>query len=290
MRFIFCSLIIVVFFLNITFANKTIDTLNTLSYFPMHVGDKWQYMRIYTFAPFDTIYETYTITADTIMPNNKSYFEFDYINNVEYFRIDSTELNVYKYDPTKDSEIVYYELIFPDTNTTHSYFQLIDTTFGQVGYLSIYKKQNIYWWTNLLEDQERYLSQDIGLSYIDRDYGFGLHLYFDLVSAQIDSVIYGQFITSIDHANKINNFILHQNYPNPFNQTTIIKFSLEKIEDVKIEIFNTIGEKLEILLKKRLPAGYHHVEFNAYDLASGVYLYRIEAGNYQQIRKMILLK
>ena len=85
-------------------------------------------------------------------------------------------------------------------------------------------------------------------------------------------------------------FSLHQNYPNPFNPSTRIKFDLPKPENVKIEVYNIIGQKVETLLNKPLPAGYHEVEFNGHNLSSGVYLYRIEAGEFQDVKKMILIK
>jgi predicted outer membrane repeat protein len=86
------------------------------------------------------------------------------------------------------------------------------------------------------------------------------------------------------------NFLFHQNYPNPFNPNTIILFDLPNFTKVKIDIFNLLGQKVETLLNKQMPAGSHEVEFIAKDLPSGVYLYRIEAGSFQQVRKMIILK
>ncbi len=85
-------------------------------------------------------------------------------------------------------------------------------------------------------------------------------------------------------------FILSQNYPNPFNPSTKIKYDLPKPEKVKIEVFNLLGQKIEILLNKQMLAGSHEVEFTAKNLPSGVYLYRIEAGEYNEVKKMILLR
>ena len=92
-------------------------------------------------------------------------------------------------------------------------------------------------------------------------------------------------------------YILHQNYPNPFNPSTIIKFSLPKPENVNIEVFNIIGQKIETLLNKPMPAGHHKVEFNGQNLSSGIYLYIIEVvdparrtGEWQDVRKMLLVK
>jgi hypothetical protein len=83
---------------------------------------------------------------------------------------------------------------------------------------------------------------------------------------------------------------LYPNYPNPFNPSTKIKFTLPNPENVRIEVYNTIGQKIETLLHKNMSEGYHEVEFNAQNLSSGIYFYRIEAGEFQDVKKMILLR
>jgi hypothetical protein len=83
---------------------------------------------------------------------------------------------------------------------------------------------------------------------------------------------------------------LLQNYPNPFNPSTTIKYALPKPEHVTITVYNTLGQEIEKLVNKPMPIGHHHVEFNAQNLPSGVYFYRIEAGEYVQTRKMLLVK
>ena len=92
-----------------------------------------------------------------------------------------------------------------------------------------------------------------------------------------------------------NEFALFQNYPNPFNPTTTISFSIPDVGtshdlSVRINVFNVLGEEVTELVNNNLQAGYHSVEFNANNLNSGVYFYKIEAGNFVQIRKMMLLK
>jgi len=93
---------------------------------------------------------------------------------------------------------------------------------------------------------------------------------------------------SINNNNK--DFYLHQNYPNPFNPSTFIKYTLPKSEKVNIEIFNLLGKKITTLVNKVMPAGLHEVEFKANELPSGVYFYRIVVGNFQDYKKMILLR
>jgi hypothetical protein len=90
--------------------------------------------------------------------------------------------------------------------------------------------------------------------------------------------------------NRITSFELKQNYPNPFNPTTTMRYDLPKAQFVTIGIYNTLGQKLETLLNKRMPAGNHEIQFNGQHLPSGVYLYRIEAGEWQEVKKMVLLK
>jgi alkaline phosphatase D len=90
--------------------------------------------------------------------------------------------------------------------------------------------------------------------------------------------------------NIVYEFALHQNYPNPFNPTTNIKFTIPQTENVKIEVFNVVGQKIQTLLDKKMVAGHHEIEFTANNLASGIYFYTIESGLHRQVRKMILLK
>lgn len=85
-------------------------------------------------------------------------------------------------------------------------------------------------------------------------------------------------------------FSLSQNYPNPFNPETTIKFSLPGAGNVKIVVYNMLGEEVAILLDGVLSAGTHELNFNGRSLTSGVYFYKIESGNFRAVKKMLLLK
>lgn len=85
-------------------------------------------------------------------------------------------------------------------------------------------------------------------------------------------------------------FALGQNYPNPFNPTTKIKFALPMSVSTKITVFDLLGREVAILINKELKAGYHEVTFDAGNLVNGVFFYRIEAGNFVQTKKLILMK
>jgi hypothetical protein len=85
-------------------------------------------------------------------------------------------------------------------------------------------------------------------------------------------------------------FALYQNYPNPFNPKTIINYELPITNDVELTIYNLLGQKVVILVSGKQKAGHHHVEWDASGFPSGVYFYRIKAGSYTGIKKMLLVK
>jgi hypothetical protein len=85
-------------------------------------------------------------------------------------------------------------------------------------------------------------------------------------------------------------FSLSQNYPNPFNPNTVIRYGLPRASHVNVAVFNVLGQQIAVLDEGYREAGYHDVTFSGKNLASGVYLYRIVAGEYVQTRKFILMK
>jgi hypothetical protein len=85
-------------------------------------------------------------------------------------------------------------------------------------------------------------------------------------------------------------FSLSQNAPNPFNPSTMISYQLPKTSDVEISIFNLMGQKVATLIDKKQNAGTYQVDWDARGFASGVYYYRLEAGDYTDVMKMVLLK
>ena len=85
-------------------------------------------------------------------------------------------------------------------------------------------------------------------------------------------------------------FALAPNYPNPFNPTTTIEFALPEAVEVSLRVYDVTGRVVARLVERPMAAGHHRVEFNASRLASGLYLYRIQAGRFTQVRHMILVK
>lgn len=101
-------------------------------------------------------------------------------------------------------------------------------------------------------------------------------------------------VTPVSSISKIeetaSSYDLGQNYPNPFNPITKINYSIPKSSNVKINIFDILGQKVESLVNEKQDAGTYSVEFDASNLSSGVYYYKIEAGEYTSVKKMTLVK
>jgi hypothetical protein len=85
-------------------------------------------------------------------------------------------------------------------------------------------------------------------------------------------------------------FVLEQNYPNPFNPSTNIKYSVPETGNVKLSVYNTVGEEVALLVDGFSESGFFEVSFNASNLPSGVYMYKLQSANSVQTKKMMLLK
>jgi hypothetical protein len=85
-------------------------------------------------------------------------------------------------------------------------------------------------------------------------------------------------------------YLLEEAYPNPFNPVTHIRYGLPNPSNVRIEVFDMLGRRISTLVEGQKPAGYHTVDFDGSNLSSGVYLYRLQAGDFVDVKKMVLMK
>jgi hypothetical protein len=96
--------------------------------------------------------------------------------------------------------------------------------------------------------------------------------------------------TDINPTIRASSFALEQNYPNPFNPTTTIRYGLPARSHVKLTVFNTLGQQVSTLIQLEQDAGYHEVEFDGTGLPSGLYFYRVQAGDFVETRRLVLLR
>jgi hypothetical protein len=102
-----------------------------------------------------------------------------------------------------------------------------------------------------------------------------------------------QLVTGIDEATINSNpyeFSLSQNYPNPFNPSTTIRYGLPHRSGVRLTVFNTLGQQVALLQNEELDPGFYQVQFNASGLSSGVYFYRLRAGDFVETKRLLLLR
>ena len=280
-----------------------IDTM-TIKYFPMAVGNVYKYH----YASSSGYFNTYKvrIIKDTII-NSKKYFVLsrNFTTTFDIIRMDTTTGNLlnkavtgcpwspgeYLVDSLRarlgDSNVFCYmsqKHYCTDTNYV--------TIFGQIVKSKTFTIYN-------LEGFSRYTyAMNFGYikSYIQDWYALAGET---LVGCYINGVLYGD--TTLTNVNLVSNSVpeyyeLEQNYPNPFNAVTSIKFSvpmdsrLRGNDKVVLRVFDLLGRELRTLVNDELNPGTYEVRFEAGDLPSGVYFYRMDAENFVYVRSMILIK
>jgi hypothetical protein len=97
-------------------------------------------------------------------------------------------------------------------------------------------------------------------------------------------------VTSLPANRAPGRYALEQNYPNPFNPTTTIRYELPHEGRVTLKVYSVLGQEVMTLVNNEQPAGRYVVELNGQTLATGVYFYRLQAGDFVQTRKVILVK
>ena len=85
-------------------------------------------------------------------------------------------------------------------------------------------------------------------------------------------------------------FVLYQNYPNPFNPSTILSYNLKTDAFVKLTIYNLVGQVVQVVVDEYQAAGYKEFTFDANELPAGIYLYKLQVGNYSSVKRMTLVK
>src|SRR5438094_7913749 len=95
---------------------------------------------------------------------------------------------------------------------------------------------------------------------------------------------------SMDFKGNPDRFTLNQNYPNPFNPSTILSYTLKADAKVKLTVYNLVGQSVAVVADEYQAAGYHEYSFDATDLPAGVYLYKLQVGDYASVKRMTLIK
>ena len=279
---------------------KQLPAIDDLKWYPLSIGNKWIYERYRD--EFDGMKEflglaTMEVIGDTVLNNKKSYFKLK--NEPLYWDIDtalirpdSLEGKLYIFIPVENKEFLYEDFTAEVGDTIW-----IDS----IDYKTIFSEEYFYiWGLNTRKRTIFYpsrfqgyeLVKDIGLFQWGWSGFFAIYTR-ELKGCIIDGVVYGDTtVVSVEYEtqNVPTEFSLSQNYPNPFNPSTTIKFSVPQQTNVVLKVYDILGSDVANLVNETLYAGNYTINFNASQFASGMYIYKITAGNFVTTKKMILLK
>ena len=242
------------------------------------------------------VYDLYNNTEETIYAQNNDWEVYDSLsieNHIYHFKDDSTlglvifipfsssipvELTSFTAKYLNDEVVLNWQTA---TETNNSGFEIERSQKSKV--------KNQMDWTQISFVEGRGTTTEItNYIYMDKITEPGQYTY-RLKQIDFDgSSTYSQ-VVEVNISSPID-FVLYQNYPNPFNPTTTIKFALPVESRVKINVFNSLGQLVETIMDNEMESGYHEVNFNASRLASGVYLYQLQAQDYVSVKKMLLIK
>jgi hypothetical protein len=153
----------------------------------------------------------------------------------------------------------------------------------------IQRRRNGDYWTDLTFIRGKGTTTEPGeYFYSDKDISEGSYSY-RLKQIDYNGVYEYSRIVEVDYSSPVQ-YSLEQNYPNPFNPSSTIAFSIGETSSVTIRVYNSVGGEVCVLINEQKPAGNYTLNFNGNGLASGVYYYKLTAGNFNAIRKMVLLR
>jgi hypothetical protein len=264
-------------------------------------GHVWQYIRTLWFAEDIGLIESYYSEYD-----DYGFYQTDDIDHKELFTaiVDSTVFNQHILDilvltPLENRPINHFPFnLRVGLNITN--IALLDTMYTEV---LVYREDSLLVAHNFYSigtiTLQSIISLDSTILEVDdliklRCYASDITI-FENTATDPDSGFY-EFVvlpaltsvTSTESA--INTFALKQNYPNPFNPVTTISYQIPERGIVTIKVYDVLGNEVATLVSEEKPVGSYKVEWNAVNLPSGIYFYRMRAGNFVETKKLILLK
>jgi hypothetical protein len=276
-----------------TAAAQALDS--ALAYFPMAVGNTWQYAQYIDYVSVGTLqgYSTLRVIGDSTMPNGKKYKVFsgrDYISGQSIpicLRMDSTGANIYEPNPSVGGGEQLWDSLLArphdGSRSGNNLYIFRDTILGVPTVIRNYML--------LIDGPYRELAYNLGpvwFMYIAYDQFARID---ELVYAKIDGHEYGTLVSVNATAESTpKEFGLSQNYPNPFNPSTTIRFALPQRAHVRMTVFNALGQQVAHLVDEMEEPGEHIARFDGSHLASGVYFYRLQAGEFVQTKKLVILR
>jgi len=276
----------------IGFTHYTSAQTSSHPYFPLEIGNRWDYFLTYhrhggTFWN-DTL--SVEIIDKVLLSNGKEYFVFSNIfplwpfSKTKYVRWENNCIYFYKVEDSNDCLAFRFDLPI-----NSFYFDCR----GQE--IFIWFTTTLLWGSTVVDTLQHHGSHSFSKSFGIIDY-FNLYydsfvdVYYNLYGCKISGQVFGELIADVDQLSIIQKFKLDQNYPNPFNPSTKIKYSIPEQSFVTLKVYDLLGREVATLVNEEKPTGNYETEFNGVDLPSGVYFYQLKANDYVETKKMILLR
>ncbi len=285
------GLIIIICLLTTIVSKAQIDTT---SWYPLQVGNYWEFSNA-----MGDLRSASTVIGDTLMPNNKVYKIMEQVDlnnpvNISYsfLRLENNAI-LYSYMlGTETKKIDFTSGLMELWQWMNIYIGLTNYSIGTndiTGITSSRKLFEYFYIDSSFVPPDTSAIMDI-LERFQRGIGQIMSGPVPLTGAIINGERYG-YITDVENSvTKIDKFNLLQNYPNPFNPTTKIEFQIPQNSFVNLTIYNTLGQKVATLINNNLRVGKYSLEFNANNLPSGLYIYKLQAGEFSSVKKMMLIK
>ncbi|MFQ5868750.1 MAG: C1 family peptidase [Candidatus Zixiibacteriota bacterium] len=221
-----------------------------------------------------------------------------YLSRVEFWTNDSTtDIDVYVYDDFDGSTLS--NLLTSKLNQSYDeagYHSVTLDSPPQIAasndvYAAVKFTNSSYTYPVVADGQG---PNETGTTYISSNGGSGS--WYDLGAGQAEDVairIRTTTYSGIDAETVLEfpeSFIITQNYPNPFNARTTIEYELPAVSDVRVQIYDLVGRQVETLVNRDQKAGHHQIDWNPPDIPSGIYFYKVQAGEFTATMKMLLLR
>ena len=266
------------------------------SHFPLAIGNQWVYKEAqYGYA------DTITI-VDTQKVNGKIYYAFEETFYPRYLWFREEAIRVYIVDTTgyelstSFRELLLYDFSINVGDTIYVPVTNVELICDYHGKITLNSKNDSVITSAGTFLNCYYFSQDVPC--------FDAGRFAEWFAPGIGRVSYDKFNIArilkyyLSYSNIITEVIEHpvfyyelsQNFPNPFNPLTRINYQLPELSFVTIRVYDVLGNEIAIIVNEEKPAGNHQVEFNATGLSSGIYFYKIKAGDFIQTKKMLLIK
>lgn len=264
--------------------------------FPLQIGNRWFYREHFNLSdPF----RIRKVLYDTTMPNGLSYaavLDSGYSYQVvRYYRQSGSRVYQYGYFVAGQEQLV-FDFSRADGDTIASFRNGQDTCdiiLIQRSVGNIFGMTRDQWvfivdlYRHVYDDETVYtITDSLGITTMEQFLSL-----LDASGALINGRMYGTFTAVAPDPLTLPNAVhLDQNYPNPFNPTTTISFSIPRTTFTTLKIYNTLGQEIATMVSESLNPGTYSKQWNANGVASGVYYYRLQAGDLVQTRKLLLLR